>query len=708
MRSNRIEVGIEQLLLDPNNYRFIDRVDYKPVADNDVSDKRVQQRAFNFIVGKGNDNIKDLISSFTTNGFLDIDQIQVKAEGEQYLVLEGNRRVATLKYLFDEYSKGNDVGKLEEGDFKSINVVEIIGENPAQHLITMGLHHISGKKRWSAVNEAQLINDLIKKHGYSLEQVCQSLGITKYKLNRSRRTLYLIQQYKDSDFGDQFESNMYYMFETVISTPVIRDWIGWDDGYYKATNTHNLDRFFSWISQLEEVEIDREDNERKTIKEPIITQYRQIKELAEIINDPKALAQMEMSRSLTKAYAYSDAIGGGRVKDALNSLDGDIQLINNFQHYLTDEQSLQLIALKEKLDKLMPVNQALIQINDKKVGKYFDSVATQFTAFHIESYRKLSKIDVKHLSRVNLFAGGNNMGKTSILEAFYILSQLNNINAYLELERYRGKFVDDFQAKWIDKNFTDTIELNGVFNGENTSVMLRNELTEDNIEKLNYLSTIVAEAQANGDILTSNIHLFSNQSPEIRYSKSQILCQAAFTSPYRYNSDLLHRAHSQAVREGYYDRIIQFIRSKLDSSIEKIELINDSGDSRFMVTTSRLSKPLDLTKYGEGLQRVFEIALFMGYCKNGILCIDEIDSALHKSLLIAFTQFIQEMAAEYNVQVFLSTHSKECIDAFVENEYPDDELTAYALTEENGRIVCRFLEGNKLKQLVQSINIDIR
>jgi AAA15 family ATPase/GTPase len=708
MKSTRIAVNIDELLLDPNNYRFIDRAEYKPVEDNQVSDKRVQQRALNFIVGKSNENIKDLISSFTTNGFLDIDQIQVKKIGDKYLVLEGNRRVATLKYLFDEYRKGNDVGKIEETDFNNINVVEIIGEDAAQHIITMGLHHISGKTRWSAVNEAQLLEDLIKKHHYSPEQVIQSLGITKHKLNRSRRTLYLIQQYKDSDYGDQFEKNMYYMFETVISSPVMKDWIGWDDWNYKATNIHNLERFFEWISQSEEIELDKDENERKTLKEPIISQYRQIKELSEIIHDPKALEQMELSRSLVKAYAYSDAIGGGRITNALNNLSGDIQLINNFQQYLTEEQSVQLITLKEKLDRLIPLNQALIQINDRKAGSYFDTVITQFTTFHIENYRKLSNIDVKHLSRVNLFAGGNNVGKTSILEAFYLLSQLNNINAYLDLEQYRGKFIDNFQAKWIDKNFTNTIDLEGTFNGKDVALSLRSEQTEEDIEKSSYLSTIISEAKANGDILTSSIHLFANQSPEVRYKKSLVLSNAAFTSPYRYNIKLLHAAHSQAVKEGYYDRIIQFIKERLDNSIEKIDLINDEGENRFVVTTSKLSKPLDLTKYGEGLQRVFEIALFLGYCKNGILCIDEIDSALHKSLLIHFTNFIQIMAKEFNVQVFLSTHSKECIDAFVENEYPDDELTAYALREEDGKIVCKFLEGNRLKQLVDSINIDIR
>jgi len=188
-----------------------------------------------------------------------------------------------------------------------------------------------------------------------------------------------------------------------------------------------------------------------------------------------------------------------------------------------------------------------------------------------------------------------------------------------------------------------------------------------------------------------------------------MLCPATFTSPYRYNSSLLKKAHAFAVEEKYFDEIIEFIREYLDPSIEKIELVNINKESRFMVTSSLLENAVDITKYGEGLQRIFEITLLMVYSRNGIICIDEIDSAIHKSLLIKFTGFVQRLADKYNVQVFLTTHSKECIDAFVENDYPDDELTAFALElDNNGKLECNFLSGNKLKQLVETINIDIR
>ncbi|WP_412096240.1 ParB N-terminal domain-containing protein [Citrobacter freundii] len=43
--------------------------------------------------------MKDLIASFKANGYLDVDVIQVKDLGDNnYLVLEGNRRVTALKY----------------------------------------------------------------------------------------------------------------------------------------------------------------------------------------------------------------------------------------------------------------------------------------------------------------------------------------------------------------------------------------------------------------------------------------------------------------------------------------------------------------------------------------------------------------------------------------------------------------------------------
>lgn len=708
MESKRITKHIKNLLLDPNNYRFIDRADYKPVSENEVADTRVQQRTQNFLAGKNNENISDLITSLKTNGFLDIDQIQVKKVGENYLVLEGNRRVTTLKYLYEEFQNGNDTGKLTEGDFKSIQLVEIIDEDPVQHLITMGLHHISGKRRWSAVNEAQLIQDLISKYGKTEEDVCNALGITKQALRRSTRALAFIRQYKDSDYGDQFQTPMYSIFEAAIGNPAIKDWLGWDDYKYTSTNSINTERFFSWISKSEEIERTDSGEEKKVIKDPIITQYRQVKDVSAFINDQKALRRMEESRSITEGYSFSDAIGEAKLRNAIDNIKSSAKDVFSFNEHMTPADYEEINKVKIKLDALIPKSPALVLINEKKAAKYFDTVINHFVSLHIEQYRKLKNLDVTNLKRINIFAGGNNMGKTSMLEAFYLLSQLNDINTYFDLEKYRGKFSNEFHSVWMDKNFISNIELSGKFNGVSTELDIKSEVTEEDIEKTGYLSTIIANAVVAEANLTSSIHLYSNKEPELRYTSSRVLCRAAFTSPYRYNNRLLQTAHTTAVKEGYFEKVKAFIKEKLDNNITNIELVSEAGEHRFMVSVEGEAKPIDLTKYGEGLQRVFEIALLLGYSKNGILCIDEIDSALHKTLLVHFTKFIQQTAQVFNVQVFLSTHSKECIDAFIENDYANEEITAFALNQENGAINCKYIDGNRLERLIETINFDIR
>lgn len=713
MSSSRETVHIDSLILDPNNYRFIDRLEYREVPEDMVADPRIQQRTLNFIWGRNKENIKDLITSFRENGFLDIEQIQVKQLGDKYLVLEGNRRTATLKFFWEEYNQGIDIGNINPQTFDEIPVVIIDKEDPIQHLITMGLHHISGKKRWSAVNEAQLMNDLIETHGLSEEEVCNKLGISKYTLRRSRRTLYLINQYKQSDYGDQFKTDMFYIFQSIIGSPILKQWINWNDGGYSADNETNLNRLFNWLSTTDDEDANeeiREDSEKKNLntREPIINQYRQIKTLEQIIYDENALRIMEESGDLTKAFTFSKAVGESKLSDAIATIRDNTQLAYNFKDLITANDYEELKSIKDSISNLLPISQAQVIAEERKSSIFFTPLETHFSEVQIVKYRRLEDVTVKHIKRINLFAGGNNRGKTTILETFYLLTQANNLNAYIDLVRYRGKFSGEFNSKWVDKYFTNNVNLKSIFNNVETDLYIHKEETTDDIDKSGYLNSLMADASIDNQDLTSTMHLFSNKAPDYRYAKAQILCTSAFTSPYRHNEQLLHIAHRQAIENKYFDSIISFINTSLDKSIDKIDLVNDKGEYRFKVSSSIQQEVLDITEYGEGLQRVFEIALLLGYCKDGVLCIDEIDSALHNSLLIPFSKFVQQVAEQFNVQVFASTHSKECIDAFVKNDYNTSDITAYALVEEDGHVKCKYIDGERLEQLIDSINFDIR
>jgi len=707
--SKTINRHINRLLLDPNNYRFIDNKDYQKVVEEDISNPRIQERTFNLLAGKNQDNISDLIKSFKANGILK-DPIQVKELSDgNFLVVEGNRRTAALKQLYKDFQDSKDVGKLEEKDFKSLEVVQIADDNPVEHLITMGIHHISGKRKWSPVNQAQLIRDLIEDYNMDEMDVCDSLAITKHNLRRSLRTLAFIERYKNSDFGDQFQTTMYSVFEEIIKNTKVKAWLQWNDILMQPDNLVNEERIFHWISKEQTIEENESGDEIEIIREPIITKSHEIRELSKFIEDPAAVDKMEDSRSITEAFALSDAVGESRLKNAMASISKEVNTAFQFSEYLKEEDYSQIEKLKDKLDRLIPSsNSNAVVSGGSNIKQYFTEINFQFSSIEINQYKKLRNTFLNRVGKVNIIAGGNNTGKTSLLEAIYLQANLNDINALIELERIRGNFGNEIPSSWIEEIFNNKIDIDSVFNNSECALEIIFNQTSEAIDKSNYIKTINCEALIYNDTLQSTMHLYTNREPILLYDEIKKLCNAAFSSPFRNTPKLLERAHTKSIEDQYLPLIINFIRKNIDSNIEKIELTTIDNIRRFMVSSYKTEKALDLSQYGEGVQRVFEIGLLMGYCRNGILCIDEMDSAIHKSLLIPFTSFIQKLAEEFNVQVFLSTHSKECIDAFVQNDYVDDELMAYALTEENGDIISKFLEGNELKSLVNSINIDIR
>jgi hypothetical protein len=110
-----IEVAIGDLLLDPNNPRFIsDFSEFEPVADDHIADAQSDTLSL-FSRTPADDpdfdvtNIADLYDSMRRIGYVGIDRIVVRPlhGTNRFLVLEGNRRVATVKSLKRDYETKN-------------------------------------------------------------------------------------------------------------------------------------------------------------------------------------------------------------------------------------------------------------------------------------------------------------------------------------------------------------------------------------------------------------------------------------------------------------------------------------------------------------------------------------------------------------------------------------------------------------------------
>ena len=715
-KNERKTINLNNFYLDPNNYRFVDNNKYELIPDDKIVDSHIQIKTRKFIEGKNREGVRTLLNSFRANGFLDVDIIQVKRlENNKYLVLEGNRRITALKILKEEYENNDKnkivLGKLNPEIFNKVPTA--IYTDNEDHLIIMGLKHISGPKMWPAINQAQLIYDYLhpywgtKEYEIKEKELMESLSIGRPKLRGSQRAYHFILDYKKSDYGDQFRSEMFSFFEEVVKKPKIKTWLRWNDKTYKAENRTNVERFFGWISETDD-SLSEENGVESTFSEPLISKSIEIRSLDKIIEDETALEMLEKTRDFSITLASSLNLEKITYEKSIYELNKNITTLADSKSLIQDENLEKLKNIYHTFSKILPETTSLdVQVDNVSVC-FEKGKINHFSELYIESYKIFQDFELKKLNRINIFSGFNNTGKTTLLEAVYLLTKQNNMSAFFEMIKLKNK-LESLSTTYLNDYFDEDIKISAVFSDTPTKIIIQKYEAKDIDKKNDYLASYKILATIDDIEITNIAHTFENNPLQRYYEKIEILCNSIFKSPYFYNRNEIVNTHHKNVKLKVFDMVIEFITEHIDSKIEDIELTEKNGIKRFLVDSKIFpDKSVDITSYGEGLQRIFEIALSFAYCKNGVLLIDELETAIHYSLLVDFTKFIQELAVKFNVQVFITSHSKECIDAFVNNGVYNEDISAYLLENKENNISTKYVGGDRLKYLIENVSLDIR
>lgn len=714
LEANIKRVSIKNLYLDPNNYRLIHETEQVEVTDEQVKHKTVTQRTFRLLTGEKNQHIRDLIESFKSNGYLPVDQIQVRElPSGGYLVVEGNRRVATLKLLAQEYEqKGIDLGKLDSAIFSRVPVVLYSDADEMHHLTLMALKHISGNRKWGEWNQAKLLEKMHSTFSLSEDEICRRIGISKVELRRSLRALSLVDQYQSSDYGDEFNESKFPIFREAVKNLAIKEWIGWDDENLKATNQQNYELFFSLLSREPLEETDEEDQAGYGGKylEPAIVKRDDVTLLGKILKDDRSLEQLKISRDLNAAYRASDLVFQERQESAVKSVASDISTLSQLAirgEHLPDLESA-LGRLQGIVDRTR--GSGLSGVEQKSV--FHDRIDQHYSSLEIQAYKKLKGLRLHKLSKINLFAGLNNSGKTTLLEAIYLLTRQNDFAGILEVIRRRGKIPEDhINPEWLIEQLSGEISIAGTFDQQRATVDIRDYLESDStLDKSRYLKTVEIVSEFGSVKQESLTRIFKGRERETTADSIKLLSQVIYSSPFFLNEP--HRYASfyhKSVQSKALPKIFEFIQQAIIPTITDIRLVDEL--QRFLVIDNLYPTALDLMCYGEGLQRIFFISLLFASAQNGVVLIDEFENAIHTDLIGKFAPFIHTLANLFNVQVFLTSHSKECIDAFIQNVRDDKKMdfAFHALvTNEQGSIEVREYDGKKFANLLRVADVDLR
>jgi predicted ATPase len=333
-------------------------------------------------------------------------------------------------------------------------------------------------------------------------------------------------------------------------------------------------------------------------------------------------------------------------------------------------------------------------------------------SLHIEGFRCFRKLTIERLGRVTLIVGKNNVGKTTLLDALRVHAAQDDAPYELEemLDR-RGEIVctrksADSTRRVVDwpRAFHDASVKDGI-----AALFVR---TCDEVDGTIDVTVRMPPAQAHGTIHASvmrgtriEIGAFSVDQPlpPRRRSPREIPCQYIPASGL--SAEEVSRLWDGIVLTEHEDTCLQALRI-IEPDIQRVALVEvpgaDGGVERSPhVSRASRRQPEPLHSLGEGMSRVFEIMLGMTNARGGRLLIDEIENGLHYSIHEEMWRYVFRVADMLDVQVFATTHSWGCIEAFqaAEREHPgegilirlerrNDETRAFLFGEEKLAVVA--------------------
>ena len=179
---------------------------------------------------------------------------------------------------------------------------------------------------------------------------------------------------------------------------------------------------------------------------------------------------------------------------------------------------------------------------------------SQFSDVHVQHYRGFDGLALDGLKRINLIAGVNNAGKTSLLEAIYLLTRQNDEAGLLDVIRWRGRLEGEPDPLWLVEQIPPAIRIAGRFdevNGNSASLDVQrvNEPGEDIEDQTTFLARRAIESSYAGHAQSTDVALFSDRPRRTSFLGRHWLCRSALTSPFWVNrADALSESKSSMSR----------------------------------------------------------------------------------------------------------------------------------------------------------------
>lgn len=370
--------------------------------------------------------------------------------------------------------------------------------------------------------------------------------------------------------------------------------------------------------------------------------------------------------------------------------------------------------------------------------------------YYVDSFRGITDLKLKDLGDVNLILGDNNCGKTSFLESLMLLRNINDFSNVIRVSRIRNSnyfyfnrlssfnsflymFNPTFDRKIISiggviKGLPVNFKISGILQ----KVMVDRTEIQRNNKQINILDFDENENSDNNLILEDEITEFNgtiknqygNQSRTFKINLNEIsnISGMKISRPYsidfEYVSSIEHSStmiFSSILKEPSFKDLVLKVVQLFDPNIaDLLYLKNEQTGRPIEYIYHKELGNMPLLSFGDGVKKVILLANSIAKAAGGVLLIDEIETSINSKYYDDIFNFVVKACQEFNIQLFITTHSIEAVDALLSTQRYDDSPTKNDLIrvitfrKRNSRTFSRVLNGKQAYEDRKNYGLEVR
>jgi AAA15 family ATPase/GTPase len=318
-----------------------------------------------------------------------------------------------------------------------------------------------------------------------------------------------------------------------------------------------------------------------------------------------------------------------------------------------------------------------------------------YSSLKITNFRSINNLEADDFRQINLITGRNNCGKTTVLEALFLISGMSNPQLPITINIFRDLVLtsdEDFSFIFNELEFNQNVEIRAGINNHYRTTTIKPKYTQYisnsfiGNDEVKEISESRKPITSTGKIMAmSGLSFeFSESNTEQKFTMEISLSENTITAttPNNYKENLLCGFLNTNLSAAQLDKKIEkiLVYKQLNSIISIMQEVDERitdirmGANGMIYADIGINKLAPINIMGDGTRRLLSIVANIATSQDGILLIDEIENGFHYTSLEILWRAIIKTAKIYNVQLFITTHSQECIAALasVYNKNSDD------------------------------------